>query len=118
LGRRPPVRAGLVFAGDAEAIEAAENDVVAAVWKLFAMRDQSAAPDAVHRRPPFIVGFPPFAEQRHPDHAVGCERVGHHLAVPRLEDVERQKDPGEKHHGGKRKQRQEIGHSKLLMAKC
>ena len=90
LDAREPVGPAVVLAGDPELLEAAQHDVVAAVGEPLDVRDDARAADRVDRRPPLVVALPPGPQQHHADHAIAVERVGHHLAVARLEDVQRQ----------------------------
>ena len=92
LDLRAPVAARVIFLEDPEPLEAAQHDVVAAVGQPLDVRDDAAAADRIDRRPSLVVVLPARPQQHHADHPVAGERVGHHLPVPRLEDVQRQKD--------------------------
>ena len=48
--------------------------------------------DRVHRRLPFVMGFPARPQQDHPDQPIVGDRIGHHLTITRLENVQRQED--------------------------
>ena len=75
-----------------------------AAWKPLHVSDDAAAADRVHGRASLVIVFPPRLQQHHPDHAIARDRVGHHLAVPRFEDVERQEHVGEEHNVGEREE--------------
>src|SRR5206468_11254116 len=47
----------------------------------------------------------------HPDHPIAGHRVRNHLAVPRLEDVQRKEHVGKEHNVGQRKEGKQIGHA-------
>ena len=61
------------------------------------MRDQPSAADPVDRRPSLVLRLESRLQQRHPDDPVIVQRVTHHLAIARLEDVERQVDARKQH---------------------
>ena len=94
---RHPVAARVILAGDAELLQPAQDDVVAAVVVLLGEGDEPGAADRVDRRPSLVIGFPPRAQQHHADDPVAGQRVGDHLPVARLEDVQRQEHVREQH---------------------
>ena len=100
-----PIR---ILLDDAEPFEAAQHDVVAAVGQPLDMRHDAAAADGVNRWPPLVVLVPARPQQHHPDQPVARHGVGHHLAIARFEDVQRQEDIGEEDDVRQRKQGQKI----------
>ncbi len=105
LDLRQPIRLARVLAGDAELLDAAQHDVVAAVRQRLGVRDDAGAADRIHRRPPVVVALVARLQQHHPDDAVAGQRVGHHRPVARLEDVQRQEDVRKQHDVRQRKDR-------------
>ena len=87
---REPVRPAGVLAGDAELLDAAQHDVVAAVGERLGVGDHAGAADREDRRPALVVRLVARLQQHHADDAIALQRVGHHRAVARLEDVQRQ----------------------------
>ena len=57
--------------------------------------DRAGAAERVDRRPAVVVLLVPGLEENDADRAARLQRVFHHLAVARLEDVQRQRRPGE-----------------------
>jgi hypothetical protein len=100
---RAPIAPRPILVDDAEAFEPAQHDVEAAVGQRFDVRDDAAAADRIHRRRALVVAVPARPQQHHADHAVAGHRVRHHLAISRLEDVQREKDVGEEHNVRQRK---------------
>ena len=100
----------MILLDDPEPLHPAQDDVVAAVRQPLVVRQHAAAADRIDRRPPLVIAIPSRPQQHHPDHAVAGERIGDHLAIARLEDVERQEHVGEEDDVRKGKQRQKIRH--------
>ena len=72
-----------------------EQDVVPPVVEPLVLDDRPGAAERVDRRPPLVVLLVPGLEEDDADRAVRPERVLDHLPVARLEDVQRQRRPGE-----------------------
>ena len=100
-----------------EAGDAAQHDQVAPVVLRLALLDPAEAADAVDLR---VVGvrvldlrdpvvLPGGERLDHADQLLAFERVGHHVAVARLEDVERQQVPRQQQRAGQRKDRDDRG---------
>jgi hypothetical protein len=100
------VAAMVILLPHAELLEPAQHEVVAAIAGPVRVSDEPGAADLVDVRPPFVVPLPPRPQQHHSDNPIAIERVRHHVAVPRLEDVQRQAHIRKQHHIGQRKQRQ------------
>jgi len=85
-----PIAAAVILLEDAKPIDAAKYDIVPAVGELFDVRHHTAAPDRIHGRLPFVIGFPARPQQDHSDQPIVGDSIGHHLAITRLENVQRQ----------------------------
>ena len=94
---REPVGSTLIFAGDAKLHEPAQDDVESSTRQLFDVRNHSGAADRINRRPSSIVRFVSWLQRRHPDDAVTLQRISHHRAIARFEDVQRPRDAREEH---------------------
>ena len=86
-----------VWGDDPESFEPAKDDVVAPVRQPLEMCNHAAAPERVDRRSSFVIVFPPRPQQCHADNPIASQRIGDHLAITGLEDVERQKNARKKH---------------------
>src|SRR4051812_32904943 len=85
-----PVRSRVILVDNTEPIQPAQDDVETAVVQLLAVGDEAAAADAEYGWLALVVGLPAVAQQCHADQPIGCQGVGDHFPVPRLEDVQRQ----------------------------
>jgi hypothetical protein len=61
------------------------------------MRDDARAPDGKYTRSFFLAKFPSGLQQHHPDDPIPCERIGEHLSIARLKDVQGQQHVREEH---------------------
>ena len=86
-------------------VQALQKDVEAAVEQSLDADQPSDAPNFVDRRIGIILVFPALLQKGHSDTLPPRGGVGHHLAVPRLENVQRYIDLREKHDVGKREHR-------------
>jgi len=103
----------VILADDSKPFDSPQDDVEPPIVQALRVRDDAAAPDGIHRRTPLVVALPARPQQHHADHPIRVERVGHHVAIARLEDVERLKDVREKHDIGEGKNRQKLRHRRL-----
>ena len=109
----------MILLDDPEAFEPAQDEVVAAVGQPLDVGQHAAAADRIDRRPSLVVPVPSRPQQHHPDHAIAGQRVGDHVAVARLEDVQRQEHVGEEDDVGQREQRQQVRHNReMQIAEC
>jgi hypothetical protein len=107
---------------DADTLHASQDDVVAAVVKALDVGDDAAAPDRKDRRPALVARFPFRLDQHHRNQAVALQDVRDHLAIARLEDVQREEHVRKQHHVREREQGKQVGHTgsakcKMLNAK-
>jgi len=78
----------VILLEDPEALDPPQHDVVAPVRKPFDMREDAAAADGEHGRPAFVVALEPRAQEHHSNHSIAGNRVGDHVAIPGLENVQ------------------------------
>ena len=91
LDLRDAIRAAAILVRHAELFDPAQHDVVAAVVERLGMRDDAGTANRVDRRPALVVSLVARPQQHHADNPIAAQRVAHHLAISRLEDVQRQK---------------------------
>jgi hypothetical protein len=70
-------------------LQALQRDVESPVGQRLGVRDQPGAADGVDRRPSLVLGLESRLQQHHPDDPVVVQRVAHHRAIARLENVQR-----------------------------
>ncbi len=70
-------------------LQSLQEDVEAAVQQSLDADQSSDAPDLKDGRVAVILVLPAFLQEGHPDTLPPRAGVGHHLAVPRLEDMQR-----------------------------
>jgi len=70
-------------------LDPAQDDIGSPILQCLGVADQSCAADRVDRGRLLDIVTPPL-EQDHADDPVSAQRIGQHLAVARLEDVQRQ----------------------------
>jgi imidazolonepropionase-like amidohydrolase len=88
---------------NAELGEPAKHDIRAAVRQRLDVGDDSRAADGKHARPGAV--FPSRLEKDHSDHPVSRERIGQHLAVAGLENVQGQQHVRKQDDGRQREDR-------------
>ena len=76
------------LADDPEAMGRPQQQMEAAVGEALVLGDEAGAADLVRRRVARHLARTLGPDRDHPDPAIARERVLHHLAVARLEDVE------------------------------
>ena len=74
---------------DAEAVHSVQQDVVAAIGEALGLATKPAQPTSKTGGSPAMLVRVLRPHRHHPDASVARERVGGHLAIARLEDVER-----------------------------
>jgi hypothetical protein len=74
---------------DGELLEPLQHQVVAAVLETLGVRDQARAAGCVDRRTAVVVVLVSVPQQHHADDPIAGQRFRDHLAIPRLEDVQR-----------------------------
>lgn len=79
------------------------------------LRDEARAADREHRRIPGHLAQRVAAHRDHADAPLARDRVGHHGAIARLEDVQRRRAVGEKRWAREREDRQRKGHRRNLL---
>ena len=92
-----------LFVEDAEPESRLEEDVVTAVGERRNADNLAQTSDAVDIGIAIVILFPIALEQRHSDQTLVADRVAHHLAVARLEDMQGKLELRKKHYIGKRK---------------
>jgi hypothetical protein len=103
------------LADDAEAMRRAQQEVEAAVGQPLVLRDEAGAADLVRRRIARHLPRSLGPHRDHPDPAVARERVLHHLAIARLEDVERDGALRQQHHVLEREERKPRRHARNIL---
>src|ERR1017187_1511104 len=106
---RLPIRAIANFAHDSKLANALEDQIVASVGKLDETADFPRASDLENIRKGVVVALPVALEQRHPDQPVQVGDVGDHLAIARLENMQRYAQPGKQHEVRQRENRNDSG---------
>ena len=97
-------RTRAILLDDPEPFDAPEHDVVPAVLQPLGVRDDAAAANRIHRRLPLVIALPAGFQKHHAEHSIAGERVPDHLAIARLEDMERQEHVRKKDDVGKREE--------------
>jgi len=115
LDVRAPIAPRPILVDDTEAFEPAQHDVEAAVGERFDVGDDAAAADRIHRRRALVVAVPARPQQHHADQAVAGHGIRHHLAIPRLENVQREKHVGEEHDVRQWEQRKQVRHVRVSL---
>ena len=90
---------------DAEPREPAQHDVGPAVRQRFVLFDPPRTSLPVDGRTAVVVVLPSRTQQDHADHPRSGQGVRDHLAVARLEDVERKRDLRKQDDVGQREER-------------
>src|SRR4029453_15159193 len=88
----------------------------AAVIQALDVGNDPAAPNRIDGRAALVAPLPLRLEQHHPDQPVALQSVRDHLAIPRLEDVQREEDVRKQHNVREREKREQIEHTGS--AKC
>ena len=104
------VRIGRLLLEHAEAEARLEEDVVAAVRRALRIRRSPRPSRSRGSAGASSRGLDAGLQHRHADRPVARERVGHHRAVPGLEDVEGQQRPGQQHDVREREERDAPAH--------
>src|ERR1700730_4273263 len=91
------VRAFTDFANDAEFAYPVQSQIITSVRQGREKRDSPGAAYLENVRIGMIVALPIPLKGRHPDNPMTRRDVGDHFAVTRLEDMQRDRDPREKH---------------------
>src|SRR6185437_9693632 len=103
-----PVGVRTDFAPDLEFADSFKLEVVAAVGKLFQRSDPAGASDGKNVGIRVVIALPVALEHYHPDRCVGLGDVGDHLAIARLENMQRHSHVGKQLEIGQRKYRNDV----------